>query len=279
MTMITRSDTSMIAYYPSLETATQAEKAFANQNGYCLKIQRTHTVGNKTGAQPKNRTLTCVHGGRPPTGVRARSTASRRDNCPFQLRLARSHEGDSNIWSSVITHPEHNHDAASDIAAYPAARALRDSEVETVHRLSSIGAKPRVIIDALREQNPANRSTTQDIYNLKKSRKRKLLRLDAPVAVDVPLPPANDEPGDDTGPQAAAEPLDWDDLFKQLRHRYNTLLPNQRPRLLHSLRNVLDQNFDAPKPLMASARSPGRSNPSSCETGEQLEVQRQLHQQ
>ncbi|KAI0994043.1 hypothetical protein K3495_g14140, partial [Podosphaera aphanis] len=51
-----------------------------------------------------------------------------------------------NMWSSIITTPNHNHEAAENIAAYPAARALLDSEVEIVNNLSSIGAKPRIVI-------------------------------------------------------------------------------------------------------------------------------------
>ena len=68
------------------------------------------------------------------------------------------------MWSSIITNPNHNHEAAENIAAYPAARTLLDSEVEIVNNLSSIGAKPRIVIDALRQHNPNNLSTAQDIY-------------------------------------------------------------------------------------------------------------------
>ena len=61
----------------------------------------------------------------------------------FYLRITRNSEsGDS--WSSQIVNAEHNHEAAENIAAYPAARALTDAEIQTVHSLSNIGAKPRL---------------------------------------------------------------------------------------------------------------------------------------
>ncbi|KAI0994462.1 hypothetical protein K3495_g13720 [Podosphaera aphanis] len=46
MTTVTRSNTSMIAHYSSLDKATQEEKDFAKDNDYCLQIHRTNTVGN-----------------------------------------------------------------------------------------------------------------------------------------------------------------------------------------------------------------------------------------
>ncbi|KAI0993465.1 hypothetical protein K3495_g14718, partial [Podosphaera aphanis] len=57
MITVRRSNTSMIAYYSSLDKATQEEKDFAKNNGYCLRILRTNTVGNKAGGEPKSRIL------------------------------------------------------------------------------------------------------------------------------------------------------------------------------------------------------------------------------
>ncbi|KAI0997266.1 hypothetical protein K3495_g10920 [Podosphaera aphanis] len=91
------------------------------------------------------------------------------------------------MWSSMITNPNHSHEEAENIAAYPAARAILDSEVEIVNNLSSIGAKPRIFIDALCQYNHNNLSTAQDIYNVKKSQKRKILdgRLEIEALLDM----------------------------------------------------------------------------------------------
>ncbi|KAI0998249.1 hypothetical protein K3495_g9949 [Podosphaera aphanis] len=91
------------------------------------------------------------------------------------------------MWSSTTTNPNHNHEAAENIAAYPAARALLDSEVENFNNLSSIGAKPHIVIDALRQHNHNNLSTAQDIHDVKKSKKRKILdgRLEIEALLDI----------------------------------------------------------------------------------------------
>ncbi|KAI1005683.1 hypothetical protein K3495_g2535 [Podosphaera aphanis] len=91
------------------------------------------------------------------------------------------------MWSSIITNPNHNHEAAENIAAYPAARALLDSEVGIVNSLSSIGAKPRIVMDALRQHTHNNLSTARDIYDVKKSQKRKILdgRLEIEALLDI----------------------------------------------------------------------------------------------
>ncbi|KAI1007840.1 hypothetical protein K3495_g390 [Podosphaera aphanis] len=92
MTNVTRSNTSMIAYYSSLDKATQEEKEFAKNNGYCLRIQRTNTVGYKAGGEPKSRILSCVHSGRPTDQPRSRSTTSLSENCPFRLQISKAPE-------------------------------------------------------------------------------------------------------------------------------------------------------------------------------------------
>ncbi|KAI0996968.1 hypothetical protein K3495_g11216 [Podosphaera aphanis] len=91
------------------------------------------------------------------------------------------------MMSLSITNPNHNHEVAENIAAYPVARALLDSEVEIVNNLSSIGAKPRIVIDALRQHNHNNLSTAQDMYNVKKSQKRMILdgRLEIEALLDI----------------------------------------------------------------------------------------------
>lgn len=111
MTTFTRSNTSMIAYYSSLDKATQEEKDFAKNNGYCLRIQRTNTIGNKAGGEPKSRILSCVHNGRPTDQPRSRSTTSLSENCPFRLQISKAPEAE-NMWSSIITNPNHNRKAA-----------------------------------------------------------------------------------------------------------------------------------------------------------------------
>lgn len=174
MSTASRSDYSMITYYNSLEEATEAEKAFALKNGYCLKIRRTQTVGNKTGGLIKGRILLCVHSGTAKSEAQIRDTSTLRQDCPFQVRIRRENDG-GDSWSAKVVILEHNHEPTENIAAYPSARTLTESEMETVDRLSIIGAKPRTITSALAEQNSTKISTTRDIQNIKMSKKRKML--------------------------------------------------------------------------------------------------------
>ncbi|KAI0995745.1 hypothetical protein K3495_g12435 [Podosphaera aphanis] len=146
MTLVSRSDNTMIAFYSSLEEATQDEISFALTNGYCLSTRRINYVGNNTAGLIKSRIIFCVHGDE--RGTR---------------------------WSSKIINAEHNHEAVDNVAAYPHSRNLTSTEVETVHSLSVIGATPRVVLGALRQLNYENISNPQDIYNAKASKKRNLL--------------------------------------------------------------------------------------------------------
>ncbi|KAI1002083.1 hypothetical protein K3495_g6120 [Podosphaera aphanis] len=134
----------------------------------------------------KNRILSCVHSGRPTDQPRSRFTTSLSENSPIRLQISKAPEAE-NMRSLIIPNQYHNHEAAENIAAYPAARALLDSEVEVVNNLSSIGAKPRIVIDALRKHNPNNLSTAQDICNVKKSQKRKIMvvRLETEPLLDI----------------------------------------------------------------------------------------------
>ncbi|KAI0996396.1 hypothetical protein K3495_g11784 [Podosphaera aphanis] len=111
MTTVTRSNTSTIAYFSSLDKATQEEKDFAKNNGYCLRIQRANTAGNKVGGEPKSIILSCVHSGRPTDQPRSRSTTSLSENSPFGLQISKASEAE-NMWSSVITNPNYNCKAA-----------------------------------------------------------------------------------------------------------------------------------------------------------------------
>ncbi|CAJ2651610.1 unnamed protein product [Trifolium pratense] len=185
---ISRLNLSMTVTYSSLKEATEAEKSYAKANGYCLNIRRTQMIGNKAGGMVKHRILQCVHSGKPTSQANVRSTCTLRQDCPFLLRISRDDES-GNTWSADIINVEHNHEAVDNIAAYPSARCLAEAEVETVHKLSSIGAKPRIVIGALNQKNSSNLSTRQDIYNINKLKKRKLLdgRSEIEALLDILL--------------------------------------------------------------------------------------------
>ena len=166
MSSFSRSDNFMVCNYSSLEEATLAVKAFALSNGYSIVIQHRNRIGNKSGGLLKSRYLSCVHHETPSSNAHSRNISSLRLECPFTLKICRDNtEGTS--WSSVITNNTHNHEATENVTACPTARTLSETEKNTIHSLSSIGATPRVILNALRQQNEENNSTVRDVYNIR----------------------------------------------------------------------------------------------------------------
>ncbi|KAI0994387.1 hypothetical protein K3495_g13795 [Podosphaera aphanis] len=123
MTLVSRSDNTMIVFYSSLEEATQDEQSFALTNGYCLSIQRTNYVGNNTAWLIKSRIICCVHGGKHVTKAHIRSTTTLRPECPFQLKISKDEGGTR--WSSTIINADHNHEAVDNVAAYPHLRTYK----------------------------------------------------------------------------------------------------------------------------------------------------------
>ena len=174
MSTATSSDLPIPHFYTSLEEAIEAEKTLGLTKGYCLKILRTHYKGNRIGGTIKRRTLECVHGDVHQSQAHTRNSSTLRQQCPFQIWINLGNK-DGDRRSSMITREEHNHEPVENVAAYAPARKLSEAEIESVNNLSSIGVKPRIILNALRQQNPSNISTSRDIHNIKMSQKRKIL--------------------------------------------------------------------------------------------------------
>ncbi|RKF57627.1 hypothetical protein GcC1_188057 [Golovinomyces cichoracearum] len=92
MSTATRSDYNMTAYYASVEEAKEVEKAFALRNGYCLKIRRTQTVGNRKGGLINDRILEYVHSGKTSSEARIRNASILHQDYPFQAPICREKE-------------------------------------------------------------------------------------------------------------------------------------------------------------------------------------------
>ncbi|RKF57632.1 hypothetical protein GcC1_188058 [Golovinomyces cichoracearum] len=103
MSTATRSYYYMTAYYASLEEATEGEKAFALRNGYCLKIRRTKTVGNRTGGLIKGRILECVHSGKTSSVAQIRNTSTLHHDCPLQAQICKEKESNSVPYNRLRT--------------------------------------------------------------------------------------------------------------------------------------------------------------------------------
>ncbi|KAI0993226.1 hypothetical protein K3495_g14958 [Podosphaera aphanis] len=129
MTIVTRSITSIITYYSSLDKATQEEKNFAKNNGYCLRIQRTSTAGNKAGGEPQRQN-------------------SISENCPFRLQISKALEAE-NMWSPIVTNPNHNRKAADPQAQRAAIHLLLNTLSNPFRSQSNQPSEPAAVISAV----------------------------------------------------------------------------------------------------------------------------------
>ncbi|KAI1004849.1 hypothetical protein K3495_g3369 [Podosphaera aphanis] len=148
MTTFTRSNTSMIAYYSSLDKATQEEKDFAKNNGYCLRILRTNTVGNKVRGESKSRILSCVHSGRPTDQPCSRNTTSLSENCPFRIQISMAPEAE-NVWLLIITNPNHNRKAADPQAQCAAIHLLLNTLSNPFRNKSNQPSEPAAVVSVI----------------------------------------------------------------------------------------------------------------------------------
>ena len=125
----------------------------------------------------------CVHSGnyRPHRpnfeSTRNRNTTSRKMGCPWRATVAMF----DSSWTVTIHESSHNHDMATDLAAYPEARTLSLEEKVMVEGLTKAGATPKVITSALRQANPNTNVMPQDINNYKQELRLKYLAGRTPI--------------------------------------------------------------------------------------------------
>ncbi|KAI1004713.1 hypothetical protein K3495_g3506 [Podosphaera aphanis] len=131
MTTVTRSNTSMIAYYSSLDKATQEEKDFAKNNGYCLRIQRTNTAGNKTYRL---------------TVLQKYHIFERK--LPLRLQISRAPEAE-NMWSSRVTNPNHNRKAVDPQAQRAAIHLLLNTLSNRFRSKSNQPSEPAAVVSVI----------------------------------------------------------------------------------------------------------------------------------
>lgn len=98
-------------------------------------------------------------------GSRKRKSASRRQECPFQLYGRRLQ---SARWALRVQDARHNHDVAADaeqMVAHPVARRLSLEQKLYVQELTERGVRPAMIVEHLKDRFPDKPVKVQDIYN------------------------------------------------------------------------------------------------------------------
>lgn len=138
----------------------------ARGEGYAVSIRRS-----SKGTQVE---LQCdrsgVYDGRNKrTGESSRATRSKKSGCPFPIYASKKKNG---LWSFIVRHSTHNHDATDDLSAHFAHRRLTPEALVEVERLTATGAPPRQISAALSHSEPSALYKNCDIYNAKKKIRR-----------------------------------------------------------------------------------------------------------
>ncbi|XP_057783909.1 methylmalonate-semialdehyde dehydrogenase [acylating], mitochondrial-like isoform X2 [Salvia miltiorrhiza] len=94
---------------------------------------------------------------------RKREASSRLINCPFQAIGKK----DDDVWVLTVRNGEHNHEPLKDISEHRYSRRLTEEEVEQIKLMNEAGAKPRQMLEALKQSNPEFHSTPRHLYNVK----------------------------------------------------------------------------------------------------------------
>ena len=70
-------------------------------------------------------------------------------------------------WSLAVKNSDHNHEAADDISAYPAARKISLHNAKAISAMARAGAAPKVILATALQIDPSCNLIPRNIYNTK----------------------------------------------------------------------------------------------------------------
>ncbi|XP_026443354.1 uncharacterized protein LOC113343346 [Papaver somniferum] len=99
-----------------------------------------------------------------PNVKRRKGTSTKKCRCPFRLRSACL---DTNTWKLTVRVGYHNHLDADTLLGHAYAARLTNDEEEDVILLAAGGAKPKSILNTIKEKYPDNVSTVRTIRNAK----------------------------------------------------------------------------------------------------------------
>lgn len=155
-----------LTHFQSREDLLTYVQDFSVTHGYAVVIRKSNVPRGQVW-------LRCDLGGsykksmNPSTTSRKRKSASRLQNCPFQLYGRRTQDGS---WVLKVQEPRHNHEAVREsqqMIQHPIARRLTLAQKLLVDELTALGLRPALIIERLREAFPDKPIKIQDIYNMR----------------------------------------------------------------------------------------------------------------
>ena len=150
----------------------------ARENGYALS-QGPKRLDKRIPPTIRRADFRCDKGGKIRGQGVVRNSSSRMTECPFDLRLMRM-DMETGRWKIAVADPKHNHPPSDDLRQHPLYRRLQGDEKQRIDQLHQAGVPPRMIVSALRTENPHSsvrgRLTTTRL-RFKRSASRALLPL------------------------------------------------------------------------------------------------------
>lgn len=92
--------------------------------------------------------------------------ATKRNNCPFSLKGIHC-PGSKDSWMVQVECGRHNH-ALSTYGGHSYVGRLTSEERNLVYEMTKAGVKPKNALSILKERDPSNASTLQNLYNVRK---------------------------------------------------------------------------------------------------------------
>lgn len=147
------------AVFQSRDELMRAVQEFALEHGFAVSIQRSkeglvHLQCTRGGHERNTHKLT--------DDSRRRTTASRRQGCPFRCRGSRQRDG---TWVLVMLNDEHTHPPSTDPRVHPQHRQLTPALMDEIRRLTRANVMPQDILATLMEADPSVNLVVKDIHN------------------------------------------------------------------------------------------------------------------
>jgi len=154
-----------VGCFPTRSELIQHVRNFGAEQGYGISIARS---------KPNKVYLICDRGGpyrnrfNLTDETRISTTGLRLINCAFWA-VGTAIDG---VWLLSIRNPAHNHERSHSVTAHPSLRRLDPETQQKTNEMTRAGVRPRVILSALRQNNPDIPPVVGDIYNQRKRSRR-----------------------------------------------------------------------------------------------------------
>ncbi|XP_012841615.1 PREDICTED: uncharacterized protein LOC105961898 [Erythranthe guttata] len=133
-----------------------------------LALDYSHEFTTHEEFATRDNLVTWVHEvpGQDDKGKGKRQTASKKCECPFELKGQKMGMDDEQVgWVLTVECGSHNHSDFENFQGHSYAGRLTSEELTLVEDLSNALVKPKAILSSLKLKNPTNASLIKTVYN------------------------------------------------------------------------------------------------------------------